>query len=181
MSRLIRKEDVPAYREERRLKRELAAGIVTPADVRKMMIDLQEKMFKHPRGLVGDSPDCLKVCPLTHTFADGCYVRQIKMPKGMLIVSKIHKMKHPYFITEGDVSVLTTEGIVRLKAPYSGITPAGTKRILYIHEDTTWTTIHVTKETDLNKIEAEIIAKDFDELDKVIETTGGKHEALAQT
>ena len=105
--------------------------------------------------------DCF---PLKHTFVDGAYVREITMPKGALLTSKIHKVCHPYFILKGEVSVLTEEGTKRIKAPYSGITPAGTKRILYIHEDTVWTTVHVTKERDLDKIESEIVAKDYKEL-----------------
>jgi hypothetical protein len=86
------------------------------------------------------------------------------MPKGALLTSKIHKVTHPYFVLKGEVSVLTEKGIQRIKAPYSGITPAGTKRILYIHEETVWTTVHVTKEKDLEKIEEEVIANSFDDL-----------------
>jgi hypothetical protein len=39
----------------------------------------------------------------------------------------------------------------------------GTKRALYIHEDATWVTFHPTPETDLEKIETQLIAKDFDD------------------
>lgn len=130
---------------------------------RERILDIEEKMKQMPGAMIGD---CF---PLKHTFVDGAYVREITMPKGMLVVSKIHKVCHPYFILKGEVSVLTEEGVVRLKAPYSGITPAGTKRILYIHEDTVWTTVHVTKETDIEKIEEEIIAKTFDEVDSLPE------------
>ena len=122
------------------------------------ILSFEEALKQMPGSMEGDS------CPLKHTFVDGAYVREITMPKGLLATSKIHKVCHPYFILKGEVSVITEEGVVRLKAPYSGITPAGTKRILYVHEDTVWTTIHVTKETDLKKIEEEIIAKTFDEV-----------------
>jgi hypothetical protein len=84
----------------------------------------------------------------------------------MLIVTKIHKITHPYFILKGEVSVLTEEGVVRLKAPYSGITKAGTKRIVYVHEDTIWITVHVTNETDIAKIEEQVIAKDYKQFDE---------------
>ena len=111
--------------------------------------------------------------PKTYTPAGGATAtlnlslgnnHEITMPAGLLLTSKIHKICHPYFITEGDVSVITEEGVVRLKAPYSGITPAGTKRILYIHKKTVWTTIHRTFKKNIKKIEKEIIAKDFKEL-----------------
>jgi hypothetical protein len=34
-----------------------------------------------------------------------------------------------------------------------------------VHEDTIWTTVHATDETDLEKLEEEIIAKTFEELE----------------
>lgn len=123
--------------------------------VRNVIQATEDKMLKIPGAMVGD---CF---PLKHIFADGCYVREITMPKGMLLTSKIHKVTHPYFVLKGDVSVLTEEGVVRIKAPFSGITKAGTKRILYIHEETIWTTVHVTKHKDIKKIEKQIIAKDY--------------------
>jgi len=125
--------------------------------VRDKILSVEEEMKMIPGVMFGD---CF---PLKHKFADGCYIREITMPKGALLTSKIHKITHPYFVLKGDVSVLTEEGVVRIKAPYSGITKAGTKRILYIHKDTVWTTVHVTKEKDLERIEEEIISKDFDE------------------
>lgn len=105
--------------------------------------------------------------PLKHTFADGCYIREIFNPKGELIVTKIHKVAHPYFLLKGDMSIATEEGPKRVKAPYYGVTPAGTKRIIYTHEDCVFVTVHVTKETDLRKIEEEVIAKDFLEIDEL--------------
>jgi len=131
----------------------------SPDVIRKKMLEIEADLALMPGAVFGD--DC---APLKHTFADGAYIREITMPAGMLITSKIHKVCHPYFVLKGDVSVLTEEGVVRIKAPFSGITPAGTKRLLYIHEETVWTTVHVTKETDLKKIETEIIAKTFDDL-----------------
>jgi len=105
-------------------------------------------------------------CPLKHTFADGLYIRQMIAPKGMLNVSKLHKTTHPHFILEGEFSVLTEDGLVRVKAPYFGITKAGTKRIVYFHANTVWITIHPNPDngTDLVKIEERLIAKTFEEL-----------------
>ena len=115
-----------------------------------------------PGSVRGDALDIM--CPLKHTFVDGAYVREIFMPKGTLIISKIHKWKHPYFVIQGDASVLTEDGVVRIKAPYAGITERGTQRILFMHEDTKWITVHATKEKDLDKIESEIIVKDYRQL-----------------
>jgi hypothetical protein len=65
------------------------------------------------------------------------------MPAGTLITSKIHKTQHQYFVLQGAVSVWIDEGEENyIKAPYIGITEAGTRRVLYIWEDCIWATAH---------------------------------------
>lgn len=118
-------------------------------------VDSIEKiMAQIPGAMFGD---CL---PLKHTFNNGIYVREIFIPKGFLIVSKIHKFSHPVFVMKGDISIMTDEGYKRIVAPCNFISPVGAKRIGFAHEDTIWVTIHKTEETDLVKIEEELIAKD---------------------
>src|SRR4030042_1780388 len=104
--------------------------------IRNLTAEVEERLKELPGALIGDSPEYLAVCPLKHSFADGMYIREIFLPKGMLFVTKIHKFTHPYFMLKGDCSVLTEEGPVRIKGPFSGITNAGTKRIIFTHADT---------------------------------------------
>lgn len=137
---------------------EVKVGLKTKVFIDKML-EFESAIGSLPGARFGDD-----ACPLIHRFADGLYIREMRAPKGMLNTSKLHKTNHPYFILKGDFSVLTEDGFVRIKAPYMGITKAGTKRIVYFHEDTVWITVHATKETDLQKIEEELIAKTYDEL-----------------
>ena len=44
-------------------------------------------------------------CLTTHMFTDGMYIREIFMPAGSLITSKIHKTEHPYIVSYGKVAV----------------------------------------------------------------------------
>jgi len=138
--------------------------------IRDKILLFEKALGKFPGAKFGDD-----AFPLKHTFVDGAYVREIFMPKGYLTTSKIHKFEHPYFIMKGEVSVLTEEGVVRIKAPFAGITKPGTKRVIYIHEDCVWITCHTNPDNgeDLLKIEDRIIAKTFDELpNNIIETLG---------
>jgi len=128
------------------------------------IMKVQENLENHPNGLTGEALE--KLNPLKHSFADGCYIREIFNPKGELAVTKIHKVSHPFFLMKGDMTILMEDGIKRIKAPHYGITPAGTKRIIYCHEDCVFVTVHATELTDIAKIEEEVIAKDFDEFDK---------------
>ena len=103
-------------------------------------------------------------CPIRHHFAPGCYGREMFMPKGLVVVGKIHKHAHINTISQGSVSVFTEqEGVLTLTAPITFVSSPGTKRVVLVHEDTVWTTSHVTDKTDLAEIERELIATDFPE------------------
>jgi hypothetical protein len=92
-------------------------------------------------------------CPLKHSFTPNMYIREIFMPAGSLVTSALHLTTHPFFILKGDVSVWYYDcPIERYKAPYSGVTKAGTRRLLYTHEDTIWVTCHATTLTDVDEI-----------------------------
>jgi len=104
-----------------------------------------------------------KINPLKHTFADGLYIREIFMPKGQIISTGIHKKKHPYFVLKGEISVLSQDGITNIKAPYHGITDPGTKRIIFIHEDSIWITVHATDKNNVEETLNDIVAKDFND------------------
>lgn len=134
-------------------------------EFRQNIVKFEEKMRQVP-GCLGPDP-----FPLTHNFADGTYIRQLTCPARTLTVTKIHAQTHAFFLLKGTISILTEEGVRKLTAPYSGITKAGTKRIIFHHDEVIFTTVHSTKETDLDKIEAEVIAKDFGELEDKLEQT----------
>ena len=101
--------------------------------------------------------------PVKHTFADSCYVREIFNPAGQLIVTKIHKKEHPFFLMKGKMSILTENGVVELEAPHHGITKPGTKRIIYTHTDCVFITVHGTDKKTPEEAEEEVIAKNFDD------------------
>jgi len=101
--------------------------------------------------------------PVKHSFADGCYIREIFNPAGELLVTKIHKKEHPFFLMKGKMSILTEDGVKHIQAPHHGITKPGTKRIIYTHTDCVFVTVHATDKTDVDEIEKEVIANDFND------------------
>jgi hypothetical protein len=109
--------------------------------------------------------------PLKHEFVkpnsagNGQYIRSIFLPRGITVIGRIHRHEHFEFISQGHVRVFTEqEGLRELKAPYSGIAPAGCQRAISVLEDTIWTLVHSTNETDLDIIESKVIAESYSAL-----------------
>jgi len=140
------------------------------AEIKKTETELQRDKiaeFEHmlaamPGSVKGDSDDF----PLNHIFGGGIYCREILLPAGSVCVGKIHKTTHPNFIMKGKCIVTTnvSDKPVEIQAPMYFFSEAGVKKVVYAIEDTTWVTVHQTDETDLEIIEDEIIAKDYNEL-----------------
>lgn len=96
--------------------------------------------------------------PLSHKFTTNLYSREIFLPADALVTSKIHKTQHQFVLLQGKASVWTNDGDeVVISAPYVGVTEAGTRRVVYAHEDCRWITFHPTKTTDLEALEKELI------------------------
>lgn len=101
--------------------------------------------------------------PVAHYFADGLYAREITLPKGALAEGKIHKGESLTILLQGQISIYNLGTVTRYAAPFTFVTPPGSKRIAYAHEDATIMNVHATRQTDLDALEDEIIAKDFDD------------------
>lgn len=99
-------------------------------------------------------------CPLTHRFTDGLYVREIFMPAGSLITSKIHKTQHQFFVLKGKVIVWIDGEEQIIEAPYIGVTEPNTQRVLYVVEDCIWATSHPNPDNEtVEQIEERILEK----------------------
>jgi hypothetical protein len=89
------------------------------------------------------------------------------IPKGTLIIGKIHRHQHLNIISKGKVVVYTEFGEKHLEGPITFVSEIGLKRSVFAVEDTLWTTIHLTEfvgEENLSKIEEEVIAPDYEQM-----------------
>ena len=117
---------------------------------------LQEEMLNFPA-------EVQNMPPVKHYFAPGCYAREMLIPKDCLIIGKIHKHSHLNTIAYGNVAVATFDGVKQYVGHNTFTSEPGIKRVVLALEDTLWTTYHPTEETDLEKIEDEVIAKSYDD------------------
>lgn len=104
--------------------------------------------------------------PITHLFANGVCSREMFMPKGSIVVSRVHKNACINVISQGRVAVLSEEGEQMYTAPYKFVSRAGTKRVLVAYEDTVWSNFIRTDETDPEKIREDMTFATFEEFDK---------------
>lgn len=141
---------------------EIGEEIKRRKDFREKISDLENNIIKASADSTGKAMH--KANPVKHTFAGGCYIREIYNPAHELIITKIHKKEHPFFLMKGEMSILTEEGIQNIKAPYQGVTKPGTKRAIYTHEECIFITVHATENTTIEDVEDEVICTKYEDL-----------------
>ena len=118
----------------------------------------------------------LVTLPVDHSFVPGMYVREIFMPAGTLLTSKIHNTEHPYVVLSGVVKVYIPEvGMQVITGGYRGVTKAGTRRVLHIEQDCHWVTFH---SLSVKEEEARASGMEEQELLTMIESRIIKHREL---
>lgn len=101
--------------------------------------------------------------PVEHHFADGLYGRVLHIPKHCCLTGAIHKREHINILVKGDITVLTEDGPKRITAPYVMVSPPGTKRAGFAHEDCIWMTVHACDETTVDGAEIALVTNDYAE------------------
>ena len=77
-----------------------------------------------------------------HSFAEGIYIREMRMKKGQLGFSAIHKHSYGFFLLSGILASSKEDGVEEFIGPCYIISPQGAKRIVYAIEDCIITTVH---------------------------------------
>lgn len=105
--------------------------------------------------------------PLKHTFVPGIYVREMFTIAGTLLTGMVHLIESPYSLMTGRILMFTPEGgTITLEGGHSGMTAAGTRRVLYSFEDCHWINYHALSPKEE---EARISGMSKDDLVDIIE------------
>lgn len=120
------------------------AQLAMCSPIQKQVDRIQDKMLTMPQ----------VECPLKHCFTPGLYYRELFVPKGTFLVTKVHQTEHPFVIASGRLAIWTEkDGLQRIKSPHIGVTKPGTRRLAFTYEDCVWLTFHATEKTDLDELE----------------------------
>ena len=78
---------------------------------------------------------------LTEFFANGMYAREIKIPSGVALISRIHMEEGISVLSEGTIAVMDRDGYKEISAPYTYTSPEGTQRIGLTLTPCTWVSL----------------------------------------
>ena len=95
-----------------------------------------------------------KVLKTEHNFSEGVYVRTVTMCEDSMVLGARHLTKHMNIISKGKVTFSVDGVMTTVEAPCMFESDVGVSKVLYNHTEVVWSTIHVTDETDVEKLEA---------------------------
>ena len=107
-----------------------------------------------------------------HSFADGVYIREMKMKKGQIGFSAIHKHSYGFFLLSGVLASSKEDGVEEFIAPCYIISPQGAKRIVYAAEDCVIVTVHAnpTNTQDLDELAKINVVFDWDDYEEYLKS-----------
>lgn len=142
-------------------------GGLPPARLAKELEDLKDLMKE--RGDCEDATKLLQTTNIHHHFEDGVYGRELLLPEGTIVVSRVHKKGSINVISKGEVIIIDTNGWREVKAPSTFTSPRGTHRIVIALEDTVWTGVHHTHEKDPNDLFEDLTCETYNEFLQYLE------------
>ena len=102
--------------------------------------------------------------PLKHSFSEGVYIREMFMQKGGLVIGKLYKISHTWFLLKGELEVATDEGLNYYIAPCYVHAPEGTKRVLHAIEDVIFVNVYPNPDniTDIEQLEDMLTCRSYE-------------------
>ena len=129
------------------------------AEITPKIDQLEAALLQHPAVDIEGK----RTCRLREWLAPGVYCREVWRPAGTFIIGHAHKTSHLNAITTGRINVFMDGKVVQHKAGDVFMSEAGVRKMTYCPADctegATLLTIHATTQTDLSKMEDELVTK----------------------
>ena len=121
----------------------------------------------------------LELTKTSHFFGPKIYMRHLWVPKGVLIVGRLHRYDNLNMLVYGSLNVYLEGSVSRITAPCTFLSKAGTRKIGYAIEDFLFSTIHEnpSDERDIDAVEDMIFTpEDFkvDQVNKINKEIGSR-------
>ena len=106
----------------------------------------------------------------THYHTPELYGRRIVVPTGTAFTTKVHKSDHIAACLRGHITIMDELGNKNdVIAPDVFITPKGTQRFIYVHEEVEWLTVHHCEEQDIDRVEKALVCDTMEEYNRLLE------------
>lgn len=99
---------------------------------------------------------------LRHHFGGGVYVRELRLPGGVVATGKMHRHESMNILVSGTVRITTDEGVREIEGYGVFSSRPMTKKAVYAVTDCIILNVHPTDKTDLNDIEKELIVPELE-------------------
>ena len=153
----------------------LSTGFDLPKEqIRDKLMQLQNACLEHKQVDI----------PCEEYFSDGCYGREVFIPKGTCLVGEIHLTEWITIVSRGHIKIVSEDGesiVDARERPVTFISPAGVKRAGYALEDTWWTMFRATSLTTTEEIRAAHIATDYNQLENHKHVLGSNSDSSDDT
>lgn len=78
-----------------------------------------------------------------HFFGNNVYVREIELEANTMMTGRVHLVSHVSMLLSGRLTMWTQkDGLQHMQGPLIMETPAGTKRLVFMHTDCRFATAH---------------------------------------
>lgn len=94
---------------------------------------------------------------LRHYHCGDIYGRAMEVPEGGIVVGKVHLQGQINVCLKGRFAVMSDGKAMEISAGEVLVGPQGDQRVFYALEDSEWLVCIATKETDVGKIEEQVV------------------------
>lgn len=99
--------------------------------------------------------------PLEHYFCDGLYARKLTIPMHCCLTGAIHKRANIALLAQGDMTIVTEDGVKRITGPYVIVSKQGIKRAGFAHSECVFITVHSCKSQTVSEVEEELFTNRY--------------------
>ena len=90
-----------------------------------------------------------EVMEVVHHFMPGVYIRELRIPKGTVVIGHTHRHAHTNQMLKGRLMV---QGVGEVTAPYLGTSGPG-RKVAYALEDSVWMNVYATDCRDVMELD----------------------------
>jgi hypothetical protein len=151
--------DKYSYTEGINLTKIIDLAGTTPAKFGEEAVKVREAISK----IAGskEATEFMLTDAITHHYGEGLYAREMFLPKGSIVLSRVHLADSINIISKGKVRIIDTNGDITREAPSTFLSTVGTHRIVFALEDTVWTGVHHSNKKTPEDVMEELTVEDY--------------------